>query len=72
VEVAITRVPDEDPPRFTGFVRDLTAQVQSEREREQLLLRESTARREAEAAGLRVVSRPGFLRYMYMLVFSRA
>ena len=50
VEVAITRVPDDDPPRFTGFVRDLTAQVRSERERGQLLLRESTARREAEAA----------------------
>lgn len=26
---------------------------------------------DAEAAGLRVVSRPGFLRYQYMLVFSR-
>jgi PAS domain S-box-containing protein len=50
VEVSITRVPGEDPPRFTGFVRDLTAQVHAQREREQLLLRESTARREAEAA----------------------
>jgi PAS domain S-box-containing protein len=50
VEVSITRVPGDDPPRFTGFVRDLTAQAHAEREREQLLLRESTARREAEAA----------------------
>jgi PAS domain S-box-containing protein len=50
VEVAITRVSDEDPPRFTGFVRDLTARVEAEREREQLLQRELGARREAEAA----------------------
>jgi PAS domain S-box-containing protein len=50
VEVSITRVPGDDPPRFTGFVRDLTARVQAERERELLLQRESSARREAEAA----------------------
>ena len=50
VEVSITRVPDEHPPRFTGFVRDLTARAQAEREREQLLHRELSARREAEAA----------------------
>jgi len=50
VEVSITRVPDDDPPRFTGFVRDLTAQAHAEGERERLLVRESTARREAEAA----------------------
>jgi PAS domain S-box-containing protein len=50
VEVAITQVPGDDPPRFTGFVRDLTAQSHAAREREQLLLRESNARREAEAA----------------------
>ena len=31
-------------------MRDLTAQAHAQREREQLLLRESTARREAEAA----------------------
>jgi PAS domain S-box-containing protein len=50
VEIAITRVSDEDPPRFTGFVRDWTARVHAEREREQLLQRELTARRDAEAA----------------------
>jgi PAS domain S-box-containing protein len=50
VEVAITRVPGDDPPRFTGFVHDLTARAHAEREREQLLVRESTARRDAEAA----------------------
>lgn len=50
VEVSITRVSDDDPPRFTGFVRDLTALATAEREREQLLQRESTARREAETA----------------------
>ena len=49
VEISITRVMDE-PPMFTGFVRDLTARAQAEREREDLLLREQTARREAEAA----------------------
>lgn len=50
VEVSITRVPDDDPPRFTGFVRDLTERAQAERERELLLERESIARREAETA----------------------
>lgn len=50
VEVSITRIPQHEPPRFTGFVRDLTARAALEREREQLLARESAARREAEAA----------------------
>ena len=51
VEVAITRLSSGDgPPRFTGFVRDLTARVEAEREREQLLQRELIARRQAEAA----------------------
>jgi PAS domain S-box-containing protein len=50
VEVAVTRVSDDNPPRFTGFVRDMTARALAEREREQLLQRELTARREAEAA----------------------
>jgi len=50
VEIAIARVSDDEPPRFTGFVRDLSARQQAEREREQLLLREAAARREAEAA----------------------
>jgi PAS domain S-box-containing protein len=50
VEVSITRIPGEDPPRFTGFVRDVTARVEAEREREILLQRESAARRDAETA----------------------
>ena len=50
VEVAIALVPGEHPPRFTGFVRDLTARAATEREREQLLQRELDARRYAEAA----------------------
>lgn len=50
VEVSITRVSGTDPPRFTGFVRDLTDRVRAERERERLLQRESQARREAETA----------------------
>ena len=50
VEIAITRVSHDDPPTFTGFVRDLTARVHAEREREELLTREARARREAESA----------------------
>jgi PAS domain S-box-containing protein len=50
VEVAIARVSADDATVFTGFVRDLTARVQAEREREDLLAREASARMEAEAA----------------------
>ena len=50
IELAITRVTGGDSPVFTGFVRDLTDRVRAEREREQLLMREATARRDAEAA----------------------
>jgi PAS domain S-box-containing protein len=50
VELSVTRVAGEHPPRFTGFVRDLTARAEAERERELLLQRELHARREAEAA----------------------
>jgi PAS domain S-box-containing protein len=50
VEVAIARVPGAEPPQFTGFVRDLTTRVRAEQEREQLLVREATARSEAESA----------------------
>ncbi|MET0164789.1 MAG: MASE1 domain-containing protein, partial [Vicinamibacterales bacterium] len=46
VEVAITRVSD-DPPTFTGFVRDLTSHVQAQQEREALLQRELSALRDA-------------------------
>ena len=49
VEVAITRVSD-DPPTFTGFVRDLTSRVQAQQEREALLQRELSALRDAESA----------------------
>jgi PAS domain S-box-containing protein len=49
VEVAITRVSD-DPPTFTGFVRDLTSRVQAQQERETLLQRELSALRDAESA----------------------
>ena len=48
VEVSITRVSDEAPPRFTGFVRDLTARAHAEQERLQVLQREQIALREAE------------------------
>ena len=49
VEVAITKVADA-PPRFTGFVRDLTTRRDAERERDDLLQRELRARQDAEAA----------------------
>ena len=49
VEVAITRVSD-DPPTFTGFVRDLTSRVHAQQEREALLQRELSALRDAESA----------------------
>jgi signal transduction histidine kinase len=45
IEVSITRVPGADPPLFTGFVRDLTARLQAERERERLLWEAETANR---------------------------
>jgi PAS domain S-box-containing protein len=50
VEVAITRVSDDEPPRFSGFVRDLTVRMKAEQEREDLLRREAAARDEAETA----------------------
>jgi PAS domain S-box-containing protein len=50
VEVAITRVSDDEPPRFSGFVRDLTVRMKAEQEREELLRREAAARDEAETA----------------------
>jgi signal transduction histidine kinase len=50
VEVSITRVPEGHPPRFTGFVRDLTARARAERERAELLERALIARAEAERA----------------------
>jgi PAS domain S-box-containing protein len=50
VEVAVTRVSDDAPPRFSGFVRDLTVRMKAEQEREELLRREAAARDEAETA----------------------
>jgi PAS domain S-box-containing protein len=49
VEVAITRVPDSEPPLFTGFMRDVTARKRAEAERAQLLANEQRARAQAEA-----------------------
>ncbi|CAN5690956.1 hypothetical protein BH18ACI5_BH18ACI5_22820 [soil metagenome] len=48
IELAITRISSEGAPRFTGFVRDLTARVHAEREREHLVQRELDARRDGE------------------------
>jgi PAS domain S-box-containing protein len=49
VELTITRVGKDDPPKFTGFIRDITARVEHAREREELLAREKAARASAEA-----------------------
>ena len=50
VELAISRIPGDGPPVFTGFVRDITVRVRSEEERADLLSRERRARSAAEAA----------------------
>ncbi len=49
VELTITRNPGE-PPVFTGFLRDLTERVRAEQERQELLVREHSARSAAEIA----------------------
>jgi PAS domain S-box-containing protein len=50
VELSITRIPLSGPPVFTGYLRDITARKQAEREREVLLRREQAARGDAESA----------------------
>ncbi len=50
VELALSRIPGEGPPVFTGFVRDITVRVRSEEERADLLSRERRARSAAEGA----------------------
>jgi len=49
-ELSITRIPGAGPPLFTGYLRDITAQLEGARERDALLEREKDARREAEQA----------------------
>ncbi len=43
VELAITRVPMEGPPLFTGYIRDITERRRAEEERMALLVREREA-----------------------------
>jgi PAS domain S-box-containing protein len=50
VELAVTRVPETDPPIFAGFIRDMTAQEAAAGEHVELLARERLARAEAERA----------------------
>ncbi|HEV2294506.1 MAG TPA: PAS domain S-box protein [Tepidisphaeraceae bacterium] len=50
VELAITRIPFEGPPTFTGHLRDITERKISDEERTKLLASEQQARRDAEAA----------------------
>jgi PAS domain S-box-containing protein len=44
VELAITRIGGEEPPMFTGYVRDITDRKRAEEERERLLQLEQVAR----------------------------
>ena len=53
VELTVTRIGTRRPPRFAGFLRDITQRQASERERNRLLEREHVARVRAEAAELR-------------------
>lgn len=50
VELTIIRLPSDDPPTFTGFLRDITERKTAEQERSRLLALEQQARSEAEAA----------------------
>lgn len=51
VEFSIVRVNVDDPPAFTGYLRDISSRKQAEREREILLESERAARSAAERAG---------------------
>jgi sigma-B regulation protein RsbU (phosphoserine phosphatase) len=53
VELTVTRIGTRRPPRFAGFLRDITQRQASERELSRLLEREHAARVRAEAAELR-------------------
>ena len=53
VELAVTRVPVEGTPSFTGYLRDITERKRAEEERTRLLAAEQKARLEAEAANRR-------------------
>ena len=52
IELSIAAIESEEghPSLFTGFVRDITARKEMERERTSLLVRERDSRRDAEAA----------------------
>jgi PAS domain S-box-containing protein len=50
VELTVVRLPDREPPLFTGFVRDIGERRRVEAEIERLLTAEQEARRAAEAA----------------------
>jgi PAS domain S-box-containing protein len=54
VEVAVTQIPRDGPPLFTGHIRDITERKQAEDARAALLARERAARAEAEAAQQRL------------------
>jgi PAS domain S-box-containing protein len=50
VELAITRIAGQDPPMFTGYLRDITDRRRAEEERERLLQLEQLSRIDATQA----------------------
>lgn len=50
VELAISRIAGQDPPVFTGYIRDISDRLRGEAERERLLALESVARTDAAQA----------------------
>jgi PAS domain S-box-containing protein len=48
VELAVTRIPDSDPPSFAGYVRDITERQRAQEQLEAALSRERDARADAE------------------------
>jgi PAS domain S-box-containing protein len=56
VELAITRIPLNDPPAFVGYIRDITDRRRSEDELTRLLAREREAREAAESVSHRLAT----------------
>jgi PAS domain S-box-containing protein len=50
VELAITRIGNDSPPSFTGYLRDISDRKRAERERDELLRLEQMARLESSQA----------------------
>ena len=51
IELAISVIPGQSPPMFTGYLRDITRRRHADEERERLLERERVSREAADRAG---------------------